>query len=65
MAEVKLAETLAVLDIQKAVGPTCLTNAEKRLVGQAARGTPIDLSRLHEADFEHFWDIPSFGTPGF
>ena len=37
MAEVKLAEALAVLDVLKAPGPGCLTNAEKYLAGQAAR----------------------------
>lgn len=38
MAEVKLAEALAVLDVLKAPGPGCLTNEEKYLAGQAARG---------------------------
>lgn len=37
MAEVKLAEALAVLDVLKAPGPGCLTNEEKYLAGQAAR----------------------------
>ena len=37
MAEVKLAEALAVLDVLKAPGPGCLTNGEKYLAGQAAR----------------------------
>ena len=37
LAEVKLAEALAVLDVLKAPGPGCLTNAEKYLAGQAAR----------------------------
>lgn len=37
MAEVKLAEALAVLDVLKAPGPGCLTNAEKYRAGQAAR----------------------------
>ena len=37
MAEVKLAEALAVLDVLKAPGPGCLANEEKCLAGQAAR----------------------------
>ena len=37
MAEVKLAEALAVLDVLKAPGPGSLTNGEKYLAGQAAR----------------------------
>ena len=37
MAEVKLAEALAVLDVLKAPGPGSLTNGEKFLAGQAAR----------------------------
>ena len=37
MAEVKLAEALAVLDVLKAPGPGCLANEEKYLAGQAAR----------------------------
>lgn len=37
MAEVKLVEALAVLDVLKAPGPGCLTNEEKYLAGQAAR----------------------------
>lgn len=37
MAEVKLAEALAVLDVLKAPGPGSLTSREKFLVGQAAR----------------------------
>lgn len=37
MAEVKLAEALAVLDVLKAPGPGSLTNEEKYLAGQAAR----------------------------
>lgn len=36
VAEVKLADALAVLDVQKATGPSSLTNAEKFLAGQAA-----------------------------
>ncbi len=36
VAEVKLADALAVLDVQKATGPGSLTNAEKFLAGQAA-----------------------------
>ena len=37
MAEVKLAEALAVLDVLKAPGPGCLTSAEKFRAGEAAR----------------------------
>jgi putative transposase len=37
MAEVKLAEALAVLDVLKAPGPGSLTNEEKFLAGEAAR----------------------------
>ena len=37
MAEVKLAEALAVLDVLKAPGPGSLTSEEKFLAGQAAR----------------------------
>lgn len=37
MAEVKLAEALAVLDVLKAPGPGSLTNAEKFRAGEAAR----------------------------
>ena len=37
MAEVKLAEALAVLDVLKAPGPGSLTNREKYLAGEAAR----------------------------
>ncbi len=37
MAEVKLAEALAVLDVLKAPGPGSLSNLEKYLAGQAAR----------------------------
>ena len=37
MTEVKLVEALAVLDVLKAPGPGCLTNAEKYRAGQAAR----------------------------
>ena len=37
MAEVKLFEALAVLDVLKAPGPGSLTNGEKYLAGQAAR----------------------------
>ena len=37
MAEVKLAEALAVLDVLKAPGPGSLTSEERYLAGQAAR----------------------------
>ncbi len=38
MAEVKLAEALAVLDVLKAPGPGCLTNEEKFLAGAGGQG---------------------------
>jgi len=38
VAEVRLAEALAVLDVLKAPGPSFLTNAEKHRAGQMARG---------------------------
>ena len=37
MAEVKLAEALAVLDVLKAPGPGSLSSAEKYRVGESAR----------------------------
>lgn len=39
MAEVKLAEALAVLDVLKAPGPGSLTNEERRRAGEAARAS--------------------------
>ncbi|WP_322153047.1 IS3 family transposase [Paratractidigestivibacter sp.] len=47
MAEVKLAEALAVLDVLKAPGPGSLSNEEKYLAGEAARAA-CPLARLRD-----------------
>ena len=50
MAEARLAEALAVLDVLKAPGPASLTGEERWRAGELARGVPAREARERDRD---------------